>query len=333
MRLRPILALFVLATLLSAPAFADMELGGLRVATSSGTFLKIGVSPRAEAMGGAWVAVVSDATAPWYNPAGMGLLANRQTTLGYVAWPADIQYVNAAIGLPGGFLGGTWGLSVGNLSTVIEETTEYEPYGTGREFLYSDTVLGLTFARFLTDKLILGITGKYVREDLGSSIDNPVMNTWLVDAGTLYHIDWRNTRIGMSILNFGPEFKPPGEYWNYSEEKYQEYEGFPPPSAFRLGMAWEAFKAWPWMVTHTVELNHPADNRETMATGFELSYMGGIFALRGGYIFLSDESEMKMSAGFGTAFMMGSAVAGLDYSFTDGQDLGAIHRWGVRVEF
>jgi hypothetical protein len=331
MRLRNLIIFSLALLVLAAPASARMELGALRVATSSGTFLKIGVSPRAEAMGGAWVAIASDATAAWYNPAGMGLLANRQSSMGYVAWPADIQYVSAAVGLPGGFFGGTWGLTLGNLSTVIDETTEYEPYGTGREFLYSDTVVGLTFAKFLTDKLVLGISGKYVREDLGSSIDLPVVQTWLVDAGTLYHIEWHNTRIGMSIQNFGPEFKPPGEYWNYSEEKYQEYEGFPPPSSFRLGMAWEAFKAWPWLLTHSFELNHPADNRETIHTGVELAYMGGIFALRGGYVFMAD--EMKLSAGFGTAFMMGSAMAGLDYSFTDGGDLGAIHRWGLRVDF
>jgi hypothetical protein len=331
MRLRRITLSVLITMLIASPSFAGMELGALRVATSSGFFLKIGVSPRAEAMGGAWVAVVSDATASWYNPAGLGLLANRQTSMGYVAWPADIHYVNAAVGIPGGLFGGTWGLQLGNLSTIVDETTEYEPYGTGREFLYSDTVIGLTFARFMTDKLILGISGKYVREDMGSTVGGPVVQTWVVDAGTLYHIDWHNTRIGMSIQNFGPEFKPPGEYWNYSENKWEEYEGFPPPSTFRLGVAWDAFKAWPWMITHTLDLNHPADNRETISTGAELSYMGGLFALRSGYRFMAE--EMKFSAGFGVAFMMGSAMAGLDYSYTDGQELGAIHRWGMRVDF
>jgi len=331
MRSGRILLALLCAALLAPPASARMELGALRVATSSGFFLKIGVSPKAEALGGAWVALASDATASWYNPAGLGLLPNRQSSLGYVAWPAGIHYVNASLGLPGGPMGGTWGLQLGNLSTILDETTEYEPYGTGREFLYSDTVLGLTFARFMTPKLILGVNGKYVREDLGSTVGGPVVQSWVVDAGTLYLIDWRDTRIGMSIRNFGPDFNPPGEYWNYSDEKWQEYEGFPPPSSFRLGVAWEAFKAWPWRATHTLELDHPADNRETLATGLELSYMGGLLSLRGGYRFLAD--EMKASAGFGVAFMMGSALAGIDYSYTDGRELGAIHRWGMRVDF
>ena len=124
---------------------------------------------------------------------------------------------------------------------------------------------------------------------------------------------------------------PAGEYWNYTDEEPQPYEGFPPPSTFRLGIAYEPYRNYPWIVTQTLEMNHLADNQETMATGLELSYMGGLLALRSGYNFMSD--EMGLSAGFGALFMMGSAIAGLDYSFTDGNSLGAIHRWSLRVDF
>jgi len=325
------LRILVVLALLAAPALAEQELGALRVATSSGTFLKIGVSPRAEAMGGAWTALATDASSPWYNPAGLALLPNRQAAAGYVAWPADIHYSVASVGMPGGLWKGTWGLHFGNLSTQIEETDEYHPYGTGRRFLYSDTLVGLTFARFMTEQLLLGINVKYVREDMGSSVGGPVTQTWLVDVGTLYEIDWRRFRIGMAIQNFGPEFRPEGEYWNHVEEKWEEYEGYPPPSNFKLGMAYEPYKRWPWILTQTLEMHHLADNRETLATGLELSYMGGLFALRGGYDFMAD--EMGLSGGFGATFQLGNSLAGLDYSFTDGNSLGAIHRWALRVEF
>ena len=328
---RRFLAFLLLSVLAAASAPAEQELGALRVATSSGTFLKIGVSPRAEAMGGAWIALASDAVAPWYNPAGLALLPNRQATAAYVAWPADIHYAIASVGLPGGWLKGTWGLHFGSLSTLIDETDEYHPYGTGRRFLYSDTIVGLSFARFMTDQLILGLNLKYVREDMGSSVGGPVTQTWLIDVGTLYEIDWRRFRIGMAIQNFGPEFRPSGEYWNHIEEQWEEYEGYPPPSNFKLGIAYEPWKSWPWILTQTLEMHHLADNRETLATGFELTYMGGLFALRGGYDLLSD--EMGLSAGFGATFPMANSLAGLDYSFTDGNSLGAIHRWALRVDF
>ncbi len=320
--------LFVL--LLSGVASAQ-ELGALRVATSSGTFLKIGISPRAAAMGGAWVAIADDATATWYNPAGLSQVANRQLFAGYVAWPADIHYANFIAALPMPSLRGTLALQFGSLSTIIDETDEYHPYGTGRSFRFSDMVAGLSYARQMTNMLQLGLGIKFVREDLGSAVGGPTTNTWAVDMGTLYHMGKANMRIGMSIVNFGPEFKPAGTYWNHSEEKEEEFEGFPPPSTFKLGLAFEPWKSYPWILTQTLEMNHLADNRETLASGLELSYMGGLLALRGGYDFMAD--EMGLSAGFGANFMLSSALAGLDYSFTDGNSLGFIHRWGMRVDF
>lgn len=325
------LLVLVFLLLLSLPASADMELGALRVATSSATFLKIGISPRAEAMGGAWVAVAEDANAAWYNPAGLGLLANREVSVASVAWPAGIRYNTFSWGVPRSLFAGTWSLQIGSLSAVMQETDEYHPYGTGREFLYSDFLAGLSFARFLTDQLIVGLGAKYFREDLGSEVGGPVANAWVVDVGTLYHIDYRNMRIGMAIQNFGPEIRPQGEFWNHSDQKWQEFDGYPPPSLFKLGIAYEPWKSWPWILTHTFDMNHLADNRESLSTGLELDYHGGLLALRAGYNFMAD--EFGLSAGFGSTFALGSTIAGLDYSFTDAKSLGAIHRWSLRLDF
>jgi len=324
--------LAILAALAAAgPAGAQHELGGLRVATSSGTFLKIGISPRAAAMGGAWTAVAADASAAWYNPAGLAQLPGRQVYAGYVAWPADIHYANLIFVMPAPAVLGNVALQLGSLSTELEETDEYHPYGTGRHFGYSDFVLGASYARFMTDKLCLGLTLKYVREDLGSAVGGPVANNWVVDAGTLYAMGFANTRIGMSIQNFGPEFHPPGSYWNHVEEKTEEYEGFPPPSTFKLGVAFEPWKHYPYILTSTLEMNHLADNQETLAGGLELSYAGGLLCLRTGYDFMSD--EMGISAGFGATLVTGAGIAGLDYSFTDGNSLGGVHRWALRLDF
>ncbi len=331
MRSLPRILLCLLALALASGPALGQELGALRVATSSGTFLKIGISPRAAAMGGAWAAIADDATAAWYNPAGLAQVANRQIFAGYVAWPAEIHYANLIVAIPMPSLRGSLALQFGNLSTSIDETDEYHPYGTGRSFRFSDMVAGLSYARQMTDQLQLGLSFKFVREDLGSAVGGPTTNTWAVDMGTLYHMGYANTRIGMSIVNFGPEFKPSGRYWNPSEEKDVDFEGFPPPSTFKLGLAFEPWKSYPWILTQTLEMNHLADNRETLASGLELSYMGGLFALRSGYDFMAD--EMGLSAGFGANFMLNSALAGLDYSFTDGNSLGYIHRWAIRVDF
>ena len=52
----------VLGLLLAAPAFATKY---------AGEFLKAPVGPRAIGMGAAFTAVADDATAPYWNPAGM----------------------------------------------------------------------------------------------------------------------------------------------------------------------------------------------------------------------------------------------------------------------
>src|SRR5262245_13557139 len=59
----------VLALFLAAPAFADKY---------AAEFLKIPVGPRAIGMGAAFVAVSDDATAPYWNPAGMVYLPYRE---------------------------------------------------------------------------------------------------------------------------------------------------------------------------------------------------------------------------------------------------------------
>jgi len=65
---RPILILLVVLTT-AASAHADKY---------AGEFLKIPVGARAVGMGGAFVAVADDATAPWWNPAGLVYLPYRE---------------------------------------------------------------------------------------------------------------------------------------------------------------------------------------------------------------------------------------------------------------
>ena len=68
---RPLLAAAA-AVLLTQPAFATKY---------AGEFLKIPVGARAVGMGGAFVAVADDATAPWWNPAGMIYLPFREAVV------------------------------------------------------------------------------------------------------------------------------------------------------------------------------------------------------------------------------------------------------------
>src|SRR2546428_575593 len=52
--------------------------GEARATKYGGEFLKVPVGARAVGMGGAFVAVADDATAPWWNPAGLVFLPYRE---------------------------------------------------------------------------------------------------------------------------------------------------------------------------------------------------------------------------------------------------------------
>ena len=57
----------------------------------------------------------------------------------------------------------------------------------------------------------------------------------------------------------------------------------------------------------------------------------GTFALRGGYNFRAD--ALKLSAGAGFTGELGSMRGALDYAYTDGGFLGAVHRLSLGVRF
>src|SRR5215831_18795257 len=131
-----LLALAVGAALAVAPvsARAQSSLGGQRAGTSSATFLRIGVGARAVGMGETFVAVANDPSAIFWNPAGLASLQRRELAISYVQWPADVNYNHLTMIMPSRRLGGSLALQFGVLGTNIDETSELQPFGTGRTF-------------------------------------------------------------------------------------------------------------------------------------------------------------------------------------------------------
>jgi hypothetical protein len=325
----PALGLALVAAL-AAPALAQSSLGGQRVATSSGAFLRIGVGARAEAMGGTFVAVANDPSAIYWNPAGLASLQRREFSESHVEWPADIHYDHLTLVLPSKKLGGSVGLQFGVLGTTILETTDLEPFGTGRQFSYSDLVAGASFARRWTDKLLVGGGAKFVREDLGSQVGGPVTSAVLFDVGSIFYLGIGSVRIATSLTNFGSELKPSGQYVSPYSGELRQYDGFDPPMMFRYGLAFEPIENSTQRLTTAFEMNQPADNQRQMKAGAEWSYHRA-FALRTGFNFNAD--ELKFSAGAGFAGEFSTLHGALDYAYTDGGFLGAIHRVSLGVRF
>ena len=216
-------------------------LGGQRAGTSIYTFLKIGVSARAEGMGEAVVALQQDAASIYYNPGTIAQFSGTKFSASRIKWPADINYDYFAFTRK---LAGrhSIGFSAGILHMApMMETTEYLPHGTGNYFTYQDRFIGLTYGARMTDRFSFGITIKHVQEDLaGYQLSTPMM-----DMGTFYWTGYKSLRFSASLSHFGGQSKPTGTF----EKKYldsetgeeiisqTEFQEFSPPSVFRVGAA------------------------------------------------------------------------------------------------
>src|SRR5262245_35135752 len=136
-----------------------------KVGTFDGQFLKIGVGARAEGMGGAFVGVADDATALYWNSAGIARIEpdKSELSLNHAWWLAStsfeqLDYVFHLKKIPGAF-----GFNVRALTMPeMPVTTAYQPDGTGESFDAGYMSGGLSYARSFTDKFSAGVTGNFI---------------------------------------------------------------------------------------------------------------------------------------------------------------------------
>ncbi len=324
------LAALIACCLGAWPAQAQFSLGQQRAGTSSGTFLKIGIGARASAIGEAFVAVANDPSAVFWNPAGLASIQRQQIELDHISWPGDINYEHLAFVVPVRRLGGSVALQLGALSTQIDETSELQPFGTGRSYFYSDFVAGAAYARRWTDKLLIGAGVKFVREDLGSDVGNPATNAVLLDIGSIYYLGYGSVRIATSLSNFGSVLKPSGQFVPQGGGDPRSYDPFDPPTVFRYGLAFEPIENSRQRLTTSLELNQPADNAQLLKAGLEWTFERRL-ALRSGYNFGAD--DLNFSAGAGFYANIGQSQATIDYAYTHGEFLDAVHRVSLGMRF
>lgn len=298
--------------ILLLPALPFLIFGQAKVGTASGQFLEISPSPRAEGMSSAFIGVADDIFAIYYNPAGLAWQPIRQIAFAHTIWPADISLEWAAFSMPAA--GGVMAISATALNAgTMEETTPYQPEGTGRTFSAGAIAAGITYARPLTDRFSIGINAKYIGEYLA----DVSATGWAMDIGTYFRTAFKDIRLGMILSNFGPDIK-------YIQQSS------PLPMAFHFGVAGEVIDNETNRITLDIEGSHPNDNLEKFQAGFEYAYKEFAF-LRGGYKLQYDTD--KFTIGAGVKLSLGNAAAKADYSFSYMKYLPPIHRFSVGVEF
>jgi Type IX secretion system protein PorV len=287
-----ILVLLLILITNSANAQLFPNLGGQRAGISTAQFLKIGVGSRATAMGESFVAIANDASALYWNPAGLVQFNQDQVMFSHNQWVVDIyhDFLGAVYHLDAT---NSFGVAFTSLSTKdMPVTTEFAPFGTGEYFSYGDLAFAVTYSRKMTDKFSFGGTVRYIEETL----DKLKMRGVMIDLGTYYWTGLGSTRFAVTVSNFGNQLAPDGKVVLVGKREKSEWQSFSPPTIFRIGFAFEPYQSEDNKITTSIQLNHPNDNSENVAGGLEYSWKNIIY-IRGGYKFNVD--EQNYSFGFG----------------------------------
>jgi hypothetical protein len=295
-----------------------------RIGTTSGVQLLIPVGARSIALGTGVVSNVKGAEAIAYNPAGMSITDKSELIISTMRYIADINHNYIAGTFNGGRIG-TFGLSVKSTSFgQIDETTEFQPDGTGNTYSPVFIVAGLSYSRLLTDRISAGVTGKYIFE----GVMQTSANTLALDFGVQYAFN-NSLRLGVVMQNVGGKltykgrnlerpFQIPGSTPDADDGYFEGVAlGSDIPSVFSFGVSYVVNIA----EYNSVELigtfmNHNAAP-DQISGGLEYDYRDLLF-LRGGYMMNAqnqDDHIFGYSVGAGLKYGVGEFDFQFDYAF------------------
>jgi len=282
-----------------------------KVGTTTAQFLKIGVGPRAQGMGGSFVAIADDGSATYWNPAGLMSQRNPAVSLFHNPWVLDINHEYLNITIPTGEIG-VLGFFYSALTMDEKEvTTIAEQDGTGIYYSTLDMAFGLSYASQMSDRLSYGFSVKYIR----LSAYNEVASTFAVDIGSILKTDFYGMSIGMSLSNFGGELRYEGRDLLEDVDTAPEIDGnihtdvnlvtesWPLPLLIRIGVGLELIGGEDAPVRSdrnsmivALDATHPNDGPEFVSLGVEYGLHKSVF-LRAGYRFNHVHEAMTFGAG------------------------------------
>jgi hypothetical protein len=303
--MRKIITTASVLILLTATAVHGQQIGDnpptdlSKVGTRAANFLKLPIGARALALGGGGVATVKDATALFWNPAGVASIERSTVALNRAELYAGITHTFSALVLPIG-LNTRLGISyLGLNSGEMELTTIEEPMGTGVFFNVTNTAIGVSVSQILTDRFTLGVTGKWIQEKIERSTASAVA----LDIGSIFNTGLLGTQLGMAILNVGPKMKMDGPDLAFTRVLQGEPEsltaGINPdsrvetfeydlPLMFRMGLAMDLIGGISTLVTNDVnrvtalfDIDDAADQVARVALSMEYSWNETVFARLG----------------------------------------------------
>jgi hypothetical protein len=315
----------------------------MKTGTTAATFLKVDVGARGVGMGGAFVSMAEDATAMYWNPAGLARVKGNEAVFSHAQWIADIRMSYAGVAVNLGNMG-NFGVSAQFESMdEMERTTILQPDGTGEMFGAGSYAMGLSYARNLTDRFSIGMSAKFIHEQIYHSAANGAA----MDIGALFDTQFYGMKIGMSITNYGTKMQIEGRDMQTQKDPeptvsgnneniaaYLKTNAYELPLLFRVGVSVDVLKGYGKSnLILAVDALHPNDDYESLNVGCEYVF-NQMFSVRAGYKSLfNKESEEGLSLGAGVHYTVGGMRLMLDYAFRDFGVLKDIQKFTIGLGF
>lgn len=287
--------------------------------TTGADFLNLGVGARAMGMGGAYAAVAENASALYWNPAGLVQINRMSATFMQASYLEDMNYQYAAYA----HRLNTYSVIAGSiLMTDLGKIKKTDVNGTynGETFTPRDQVFALSYSRGiqeLSDRdldISMGVTAKYystkiVEQAAGVAFDMGVMGYYFAN------IPYRLGFV-MQNLGTGPKF---------------DQERSPLPLTFKLGGSVYPFPA----LLLSADVAIPRGNSPYGLLGAEYNmepYEKARLSLRGGV----NTRQLKISggtSGISIGAGLGLQFFNIDYAYVPMGELGSTHRFSLSFDF
>lgn len=186
---------------------AILSVSSTDAAKFAGEAFELGVGARGMALGGAVVAGPHDASAAYWNPAGLirldgqYLIAMHAETFGSLLNHDYVGYANSRVRSSGKRIGfGVFGYYLGGGGIKITELDQFNRAIVDREENHFDLMLGASLAGQLDNGIDLGATVKVIYRDIGTESGVGLS----LDVGALYDVrEWLTVGLTLSDITTG----------------------------------------------------------------------------------------------------------------------------------
>jgi len=312
----------------------------------AGEFLSIGVGPRALSMGGASVAVSNDATAGYWNPAGLSVLSRQMVTVMHSEQLSGLAYDYFAYAKPlgGGDRRSAFGLSIIRLGVddipitrlpdptqpidaVLSNGQRNRPF-VDRFVSDAEYAMLLSVARRTSSRFSIGANLKLVRKSVGVASAFGAG----IDVGMLLRLR-PSLAIGVQVMNLTSTVLT----WSTGRKEYIT-------PVIKTGIGYEhAIPRFRGSILIAADVDILFDGRQKTAS-FSLGranasgHVGMEYRLQQMVTLRGGLNASGLTAGAGIRSPMvtlfgQSVIPSLDYAFVNDSAFGAVHRIGASLEF